>query len=110
MKLYNDINEIYSELKVTNKMESYLLYASKEERLAILNTIVEQALLGTCSNFDEILADYGVNLEYLESLLGEDLIYKNLDEFAFCCDQCGWWNEAWEADDGVCESCRELEE
>ncbi len=62
-------------------------------------------LLGTCASIESFLND------------GEDAMDRDLTEAIdaeiFCCDECGWWCETCEADEGasaaasndICQDC-----
>lgn len=57
---------------------------------------IAENLLGSCDSFDPL----PYSLEEL----------RVLDDITQCCNQCGWWVEPAEIDEGICEDCQEENE
>jgi hypothetical protein len=71
-----------------------------------MNTRVQELaddLTGTCQTLADVCKKHGFAEEDLSMAeLGQ------LDEIVFCCECCGWWDEAGEQDvNQNCEDCRE---
>lgn len=65
-------------------------------------TEIAEALNGSCETLDQVLEDYGFDID---DLAQEQ--FEKIDVITLQCETCGWWCDAHEVEDSVCEDCRE---
>lgn len=77
------------------------------ENLARIRSVGEN-LLGSCGSLDNaIQGEFGEDVEITD--IATELL-QELDDITMECEDCGWWCEASEFDDGgqTCVECREV--
>lgn len=65
--------------------------------------LVADRLNGTCGSLDSALQDeFGEDVELLDF---DQQLLEELDDITMECEGCGWWVDAGEIDDGMCQEC-----